>query len=132
MTTNAIEVENLTKSYGQVRDKMAPVLAVDHINFQVRQGELFGFLGPNGAGKTSTINMLTGLARPDAGTIHIAGIDCSRNPKAAQHLIGIVPDDSNLYPELTGFDNLYFCAALYGRAKTNARRGRGNCWTCLA
>lgn len=117
MTTNAIEVENLTKSYGQVRDKMAPVLAVDHINFQVRQGELFGFLGPNGAGKTSTINMLTGLARPDAGTIHIAGIDCSRNPKAAQHLIGIVPDDSNLYPELTGFDNLYFCAALYGMGK---------------
>ncbi len=117
MTTNAIEVKNLTKSYGQARGKAAPVLAVDHINFQVRQGELFGFLGPNGAGKTTTINMLTGLARPDAGTIHIAGIDCSQNPKAAQHLIGIVPDDSNLYPELTGFDNLCFCAALYGMGK---------------
>jgi ABC-2 type transport system ATP-binding protein len=114
MTTNAIEVENLTKSYDQARSKTAPVLAVDHINFQIRQGELFGFLGPNGAGKTTTINMLTGLARPDAGTIHIAGTDCTRNPKAAQHLIGIVPDDSNLYPELSGFDNLCFCAALYG------------------
>lgn len=117
MTTNAIEVENLTKSYGQVRGKTAPVLAVDHINFQVHQGELFGFLGPNGAGKTTTINMLTGLARPEAGTIHIAGINCLQNPKAAQHLIGIVPDDNNLYPELSGFDNLCFCAALYGMGK---------------
>jgi ABC-2 type transport system ATP-binding protein len=83
----------------------------------VLQGELFGFLGPNGAGKTTTINMLTGLARPDAGKIWIAGIDCSGNPKAAQHLIGVVPDESNLYPELTGFDNLSFCAALYGMKK---------------
>jgi ABC-2 type transport system ATP-binding protein len=58
--------------------------------------------------------MLTGLARPNAGTIRIAGIDCSRNPKAAQHLMGIVPDESNLYPELTGFENLCFCGALYG------------------
>jgi ABC-2 type transport system ATP-binding protein len=55
-----------------------------------------------------------GLARPDAGTIRIGGVDCSRDPKAAQHLIGIVPDESNLYPELTGFENLCFCGALYG------------------
>ena len=62
--------------------------------------------------------MLTGLARPDAGTIHIAGIDCTVKPRAAQHLIGVVPDESNLYPELSGFDNLCFCAALYGMGKT--------------
>lgn len=61
--------------------------------------------------------MLTGLARPDAGTVRIGGIDCSGNPKAAQHLIGVVPDESNLYPELTGFANLCFCAALYGMGK---------------
>jgi len=61
--------------------------------------------------------MLTGLARPDAGTIHIAGIDCSVRPKAAQHLLGIVPDESNLYPELTGYENLCFCGALYGMRK---------------
>jgi ABC-2 type transport system ATP-binding protein len=61
--------------------------------------------------------MLTGVARPDAGTICIAGIDCSGNPKAAQHLIGVVPDESNLYPELTGFENLCFCGALYGMPK---------------
>ena len=80
-------------------------------------GELFGFLGPNGAGKTTTINILTGLARLDSGTIIINNIDCTHNPKAAQHLIGVVPDESNLYPELTGFENLCFCAALYGLGK---------------
>lgn len=106
----AIEAENLRKSFDEVR-------AVDGISFTVQQNELFGFLGPNGAGKTTTINMLTGLARPDQGRIRIAGIDCSQNPKAAQHLIGVVPDESNLYPELTGFENLCFCGALYGMSK---------------
>ncbi len=106
----AIKVRRLAKSFGEVS-------AVAGISFDVHGGELFGFLGPNGAGKTTTINMLTGLARPDAGTIHIAGIDCSTNPKAAQHLIGVVPDESNLYPELTGFENLTFCGSLYGMPK---------------
>ena len=114
----AIRVEGLSKRYGDVQ-------AVDGVNFAVRQGELFGFLGPNGAGKTSTISMLTGLARPDAGTITIGGIDCTHNPKAAQHLIGVVPDESNLYPELTGFENLCFCAALYGmRRREREARAR--------
>jgi ABC-2 type transport system ATP-binding protein len=93
------------------------VTAVAGIDFEVFGGELFGFLGPNGAGKTTTINMLTGLARPDAGTIRVGGIDCLDHPRAAQHLIGVVPDESNLYPELTGFENLCFCAALYGMGK---------------
>jgi ABC-2 type transport system ATP-binding protein len=107
---NAIAVDGLAKRFEEVQ-------AVKHASFEVLQGELFGFLGPNGAGKTTTINMLTGLARPDAGTIRIAGIDCTGNPKAAQHITGVVPDESNLYPELTGFDNLCFCAALYGMKK---------------
>ena len=106
----AIEVQNLTKRYDGLT-------AVDAMSFEVRKGELFGFLGPNGAGKTTTINLLTGLARLDAGAINIGGIDCTSNPKAAQHLVGIVPDESNLYPELTGFENLCFCAALYGMRK---------------
>jgi len=111
-----ISVAGLIKRYGEV-------VAVNDISFQVSNGELFGFLGPNGAGKTTTINLLTGLARPDAGTIKIAGIDCTDNPKAGQHLVGIVPDESNLYPELTGFENLTFCAALYGMRK-NERHTR--------
>ena len=93
------------------------MLAVDDISFDVVKGEVFGFLGPNGAGKTTTINVLTGLGRPDRGTIRIDGIQCTHNPKAAQHLVGIVPDESNLYPELTGFENLCFCGALYGMRK---------------
>jgi len=102
--------QGLAKRFGEVQ-------AVADVSFEVAQGELFGFLGPNGAGKTTTINILTGLARPDSGTIKIADMDCTKNPKAAQHLIGIVPDESNLYPELTGFENLCFCAALYGMNK---------------
>ena len=105
-----IDVHGLAKSFDDVK-------AVVDVNFCVSDGELFGFLGPNGAGKTTTINMLTGLARPDSGTITIGGIDCSRDPKAAQHLMGVVPDESNLYSELTGFENLCFCGALYGMKK---------------
>ncbi|MBN1543575.1 ABC transporter ATP-binding protein [candidate division KSB1 bacterium] len=114
-----IQVEGLTKTYDAVT-------AVDQIDFSVATGELFGFLGPNGAGKTTTIALLTGLARPDSGSIRIGGIDCTKNPKAAQHLIGVVPDESNLYPELSGFDNLCFCASLYGlhahERRTRARQ----------
>ncbi len=112
--TEAISVQNLAKRFDNVE-------AVAGISFAVERGELFGFLGPNGAGKTTTINMLTGLARPDTGSIRIGGIDCTTHPRAAQHLIGVVPDESNLYPELTGFDNLCFCAALYGIGKAERR-----------
>jgi len=114
----AIEVRGLVKRFGDVA-------AVAGIDFEVRRGELFGFLGPNGAGKTTTMNLLTGLARPDAGSVRIAGIDCTRDGKAAQHLMGIVPDESNLYPELTGLENLCFCGALYGMSRGERRvRGR--------
>ncbi len=106
----AIEVRGLEKSFGGVR-------AVAGVDFLVEEGELFGFLGPNGAGKTTTINLLTGLARPDKGAVRIAGMDCAGRPKAAQHLMGVVPDESNLYPELTGFENLAFCGALYGMGR---------------
>ena len=126
----AIEVRGLAKRFGDVQ-------AVAGVDFTVERGELFGFLGPNGAGKTTTINMITGLARPDpplrdgasaepgragAGSIRVAGIDCSKNPKAAQHLMGIVADESNLYPELTGEENLRFCGALYGMARRERQR----------
>ena len=105
-----IEVDGVAKRFGDV-------VAVDSVAFTVHRGELFGFLGPNGAGKTTTINMLTGLARPDTGAINIAGIDCTQNPRGAQHMIGVVPDESNLYPELSGFENLCFCGSLYGFRK---------------
>ncbi len=109
--SEAIAVEDLHKRFESLE-------AVAGISFTARRGEFFGFLGPNGAGKTTTINMLTGLARPDRGTIRIGGIDCTEHPRAAQHLFGVVPDESNLYPELSGYENLCFCAALYGMGKT--------------
>jgi len=108
--SDAIVVADLAKRFDTID-------AVAGISFSVQRGELFGFLGPNGAGKSTTINLLTGLARPDAGSIRLGGIDCTHRSRAAQHLIGVVPDESNLYPELSGFENLVFCGALYGMAK---------------
>lgn len=105
--TPAIEVHALAKRFGDLH-------AVTDAGFTVNSGEIFGFLGPNGAGKTTTINMLTGLARPMGGRIAYFGHDYTGNIKKAQHLMGIVPDESNLYPEMTGFENLTFCASLYG------------------
>ena len=116
--SDAIFVENIVKRFETVQ-------AIAGISFRVGRGELYGFLGPNGAGKTTTINMLTGLARPDEGSIRIGGIDCTNTPKAAQHLVGVVPDESNLYTELTGWENLCFCAALYGMGKKD-RESRAN------
>jgi len=103
---HAIEVENLTKYY----DKF---LAVDHINFTVKQGEIFGFLGPNGAGKTTTQRMLTTLLTPTDGRILINGHDLSRDSYPAKRQIGLVPEESNVYTELTAWDNLMFTASLY-------------------
>ncbi|KAF0108090.1 MAG: antibiotic transport system ATP-binding protein [Anaerolineaceae bacterium] len=103
---NAIEVENLTKYY----DKF---LAVDHVNFTVKQGEIFGFLGPNGAGKTTTQRMLTTLLTPTEGRILINGHDLARDSYPAKQQIGLVPEESNVYTELTAWDNLMFTASIY-------------------
>ena len=105
-----VSVRNLEKSYGEFT-------AVDDISFDIERGEIFGFLGPNGAGKTSTINMMIGLSRPNGGTITIDGIDAIKHTKKTQAIMGVVPDDSNLYNEMDGFDNLCFCASLYGMSK---------------
>lgn len=105
-----VAVKNLKKTYGDFT-------AVNDVSFCIEEGEVFGFLGPNGAGKTSTINMMIGLLRPTAGTIAIDGIDACTNIKKAQAVMGIVPDESNLYDDINGFDNLCFCGALYGMPK---------------
>ncbi|MFP4243306.1 MAG: ABC transporter ATP-binding protein [Chitinispirillaceae bacterium] len=111
----AIKVKDLAKRFGRHE-------AVRGADFSVLEGEIFGFLGPNGAGKTTTINMITGLARPDKGQILYFGHDYTKDLKKAQHLMGIVPDESNLYPELTGFENLCFCASLYGISKKERQK----------
>jgi len=102
-----IKVSDLTKCYGEI-------IAVDHINFEVEKGEIFGFLGPNGAGKTTTIRMLTGLSKPTDGKASIFGLDINSQIVQIKKHIGVVPEISNLYDELTAFDNLLFIAQLYG------------------
>jgi ABC-2 type transport system ATP-binding protein len=108
--TNAIKVEELTKIYGNPE---SGVLAVDHINFTVTQGEIFGFLGPNGAGKTTTQKMLTTLLEPTSGRIWIHDHDLAKDSYLAKKSIGLVPEESNVYLELSGWDNLMFTASIY-------------------
>jgi len=107
---NAIEVINLTKYFGEF-------LAVDHINLEVEKGEIFGFLGPNGAGKTTTIRMLTNLTKPSDGTARIFGYDIQSQTIAAKKRMGIVPEISNIYDDLSAWDNLMFTGELYQVSK---------------
>jgi len=102
----AIEVSNLTKHYGNTK-------AVNGISFIVEKGEIFGFLGPNGAGKTSTIRMLVGLSLPTSGRAYVAGYDVIGNIRLVKQRIGVVPEQSKLYDELTVAENLSFVAKLY-------------------
>lgn len=88
-------------------------VAVDQLDFSLRQGELFGFLGPNGAGKTTTIKMLVGLLRPTHGTIMVGPYDLQKEPLLAKKLIGYVPDKPMLYDRLTGREFIRFMAELY-------------------
>jgi len=111
-----IEASNLTKFYGDI-------CAVDHVDFHVEKGEIFGFLGPNGAGKTTTIRMLVGLTRPSEGTASVAGYDVVDEIVEVKRRIGVVPENSNLYDELSVWDNLLFCSRLYHVAK-NEREDR--------
>jgi ABC-2 type transport system ATP-binding protein len=116
----AIEVENLTKVYGHPE---SGVLAVDHISFEVPQGDVFGFLGPNGAGKTTTQRILTTLLEPSGGRIVVFGHDLARDAYPVKRQMGLVPEESNVYTELTAWDNLMFTARLYlvPRAERAAR-----------
>ena len=112
---NSIEVKDLTKYYGNF-------CAVDHITFEVKSGEFFGFLGPNGAGKTTTIRMLTGLSEPSKGTVSIMGYDISRDPFHAKEHFGVVPEVSNIYEDLTAWDNLMFAGELYSMPRSERSR----------
>ena len=109
-TEYAIEVSKLTRKFGDL-------VAVDHIDFEVKKGEIFGFLGPNGAGKTTTIRMLTGISIPTEGTASIMGYDIQHHPVKAKEQMGIVPDISNVYNELSAWDNLIFTGRLYDMPK---------------
>jgi len=112
---SAIEVINLTKQYTNV-------LAVDRINFEVEEGEVFGFLGPNGAGKTTTIRILTGLTKPSGGEARIFGHDIHREAITAKSYMGIVPEESNVYHDLSAWDNMMFTGELYHISRAERER----------
>lgn len=102
-----VETKNLVKRYGDV-------LAVDNVNLQIAEGEIFGLLGPNGAGKTTTINMLIGLTKVDGGEITIFGKKVNGNREDVSRHIGIVPQELAIYPDLTAAENITFFGKLYG------------------
>ena len=106
----ALHVTGLTKRYGSLE---MGLLAVDHIDFEVHRGEVYGFLGPNGAGKTTTIRMCTGITQPNSGRVAISGFDLMTDPIRAKERIGVVSDVAGLYTEMSAWDNLRFFGGLH-------------------
>ena len=103
-----IDLQHVTKTYSKNKKK-----AVDDLTLHVEGGELFGFIGPNGAGKTTTIKLMTGILKPEEGSITMAGHDIAKDRIEAQRLIGFVPDGNDLYDRLSGLEYLNFMADMY-------------------
>src|SRR5262245_16217907 len=106
-TGAAIETRGLRKIFG-------PLVAVESLDLDVRQGEIFGLLGPNGSGKTTTIRMLTGLLPPTSGSAQVVGIDIVKTPERVRRRIGYMSQRFGLYDDLTVRENLEFYAGMYG------------------
>jgi ABC-2 type transport system ATP-binding protein len=116
-TANAIEVRDLTKRFGDF-------VAVNHVSFDVRAGEIFGFLGSNGAGKSTTIRMLCGLLRPTSGSASVGGIDVGRDPEGVKRRIGYMSQRFSLYENLTVDENIRFFGGVYGLDRDRLTRRR--------
>jgi sodium transport system ATP-binding protein len=102
-----IQIRNLRKYFG-------PVTAVEDVSFTAENGTVTGLLGPNGAGKTTTLRMIYGLVKPDSGTIQVDTHDAVAHPLAAQSALGVLPDQSGLYPRLTPREHIRYFANLQG------------------
>ena len=119
MSNTVIQTEGLTKRFGTFT-------AVDHISFQVGQGEIFGFLGANGAGKTTAMRMLCGLSKPTGGKGFVAGFDIARDPESVKKNIGYMSQKFSLYEDLKVWENIRLFGGIYGMkdkeitAKTDA------------
>jgi ABC-2 type transport system ATP-binding protein len=116
---NAIEVQDLTKCFGKF-------CAVDHINFEVKPGEIFGFLGANGAGKSTTIRMLCGLLQSTSGTARVGGFDINTQPEKVKEHIGYMSQKFSLYEDLTVDENINFYGKIYGL--TDSDLGKRRAW----
>jgi len=109
MMSVAIHINSLIKRY-----KDTDTLAVNSINMEIPEGQMYGLLGPNGAGKTTTVSMLCSLLKPTSGSIEIAGKELSSNLNDIRKLIGVVPQDIALYDNLSAIENLNFFGRMYG------------------
>lgn len=109
----ALSVTDLNKTFGSP--------AVQHLNLQVRRGELYALLGPNGAGKSTTLRMVAGLLTPDSGSIRVFGQEFSADPAAAKQRMAYLPDDAMLYNKLKPYEYLEFVAGLWGCSPEQAR-----------
>jgi ABC-type multidrug transport system, ATPase component len=107
MPNHAIEVENLTKKFGDF-------IAVDHVTFSVKEGEIFGFLGANGAGKSTTIRMLCAILESTSGTARVGGFDINKEPDKVKENIGYMSQRFSLYEDLTVDENINFYGRIYG------------------
>jgi ABC-2 type transport system ATP-binding protein len=108
MSEEVIKAEGLTKVFNK------HLTAVDHVDFSVNQGEIFGFLGPNGAGKTTTINMLITILKPTEGKAYVLGFDIAKQNDSVRNVIGVVPQEYTADEDLTGLENVLLCADMYG------------------
>jgi ABC-2 type transport system ATP-binding protein len=115
MNSFAVEVEDLVKTFGDF-------VAVDHIRFQVKKGEIFGFLGPNGAGKSTTIRMLCGLLLPTSGKGKVAGFDVMKEPEKIKQAVGYMSQKFSLYDDLTVMENLHFFGGIYGLSGSSQKK----------
>ena len=113
MAGNIIELSDLTKNYGSFT-------AVDHLNLNIRKGEIFGLLGPNGAGKSTTILMMLGLTEPTSGLAKVCGIDPTTNPIEVKRKVGYLPEDVGFYYNRSGSENLMFTARLNSLSEKEA------------
>ncbi len=113
--SEVIKAEGLTKVFNK------HLTAVDHVNFNVNQGEIFGFLGPNGAGKTTTINMLITILKPTEGKASVLGFDIAKQDNSVRNVIGVVPQEYTADEDLTGLENVLLCADLYGIPRNVAK-----------
>jgi ABC-2 type transport system ATP-binding protein len=114
MSGTALRTEGLTKRFGDL-------VALDHLDLEVTQGEVVGYLGPNGAGKTTTIRLLLGLSRPTAGRAEIFGLDCQSEPVQTHRRLAFVAGEANLWPSLTGGETLALLGRVHGQVDETYR-----------
>ncbi|WP_226654047.1 ABC transporter ATP-binding protein [Leifsonia sp. LS1] len=104
-----------------IHKRFGDTVAVDHVSLEVREGSFYGIVGPNGAGKTTTLSMVTGLLRPDAGSVIVHGVDAWADPIRAKRVIGVLPDRLRLFDRLTGAQFLQYAGTLRGLSAKTVR-----------